>query len=92
MAGSMIKIRRHVPNFVQVDDDFQWEYEVRSMDDLRALPWVKEWTDDPFFYRLSLSDEHLMAETYQGAKWWVLGSLISGRESLNLPEWRRPRD
>jgi hypothetical protein len=71
-----------------------------TQQELRALPWVKEATEDPGFHRLSVSGSGrvrapwdrdvglvvLMAEYDGGKRWHVLGGL-EAPDIYGLPSW-----
>ena len=69
-----MQIRQHRPNFVDTDDPLLID-EFRTTEELLSIPWIKEWQEEPDFYRYSLTrDFKLMAELENGYGWWVIGT------------------
>ena len=66
----MNKIVQRIPPFFS---GFQPAREIfTSIEQLLEIPFVKSWTDDKDFYRLSVQDNCLIAELKSG-KWRVVG-------------------
>lgn len=92
----MNEIRQHIPAFVELDGDPEGA-RFLDLEELLAIPWVKNWSTFPGFHRFSLSDDAcrdgsrvilLMAEFRGGAEWWVAGFLKDPVEGL--PKWKHP--
>lgn len=80
----MNEIVQHIPAFLETDEPRQ-RSSFDSLAQLLEIPFVKIWTDDRDFHKLSVSDDNLIAEQRGGRSWWVVGFL---RESVPwLPEW-----
>lgn len=81
----MNEIVQHIPAFVETGDEPRKRANFESLAQLLEIPFVKSWTDERDFHKLSVSDHLLIAEQRGGRSWWVVGSL---RESVpELPEW-----
>jgi hypothetical protein len=65
------------------------EVDFTTIEELRAVPFVKRWLDDG--WTLCLSKPHLMAEKKRKCEFWVIG-ILSGDDidGLGLPEWKNP--
>jgi hypothetical protein len=59
--------------------------EFDTLDELLAIPWVKNFSDLKTFYRYSVSGKCLMAEYRGGREWWVIGLLR--HNDIELPKW-----
>lgn len=80
----MNEISRYVPAYVETDEPIK-RASFDTLAQLTELPLVRRFTDDKDFYKLSASDNHLIAEYRGGRNWSVVGSL---REAVpGLPEW-----
>jgi hypothetical protein len=92
----MIRVKQHVPNFVDVDECeyYQGEDTQSLLSDPRLLQRTK---DHPVFCKTDNSywsfeqgreihQELLMAESTDGRKWFVLGYVIEG--TMDLPQAR----
>jgi len=93
----MIVLRQHIPAYVDLSEPPQVAT-AETQADLLATPWVQRYACDQLvarggvvrrrpFYRFSLSENHLMAEHHDGRHWWVVGTITSGRDQLDLPPW-----
>jgi hypothetical protein len=87
----MTTIKQHIPDFVSGVDPQTAVFVGRES--LLAIPWVKQWSDDPEFHIYSLAPDRpmLMAEYDGGLRWHVIGFIkATPRElrALALPEWR----
>lgn len=84
-----MKIRQHVPNFVDIPPAPEEEF--NSPEELLAIPWVvnfKGLRGDKFdkFVKSKHRDSYLLMATYENGKhWWVVGYLDG--EPNFLPEW-----
>lgn len=88
-----MKIRRHIPGFVDVDPPEDIEF--RSIEELLAIEWLKNDRENDFdgipFWRHSQSrygDEWLLLSEWKGNgvhKWWVVGYLS---DDMGLPEFK----
>lgn len=79
----MNEIRQHRPAFFE-----GWENETIQFDtleELLAIPWVKNFSAHGNFHQYSVSGNHLMAEYRGGREWWVVGTLKHDVEGL--PKW-----
>jgi hypothetical protein len=91
-----MKFTERYPNYIDVGMPRQ--YDVYSLDDLYAVPRVKDAMTWPDFYRLSLDTEEslitgskfLMAETKEGYAWWAIGRFNGAIEEWvkALPTWK----
>lgn len=95
------RVAQYLPAFVS-DEIARASASADTRAELEALPFVKQWTADPAFHRLSLSDAKLrapwdrdaalpalMAEMDGGARWYVVAGLE--RPALyDLPTWEAP--
>jgi len=87
-----MKITRYVPTFVDLDEP-PLICKFGTLEELKTIPFVYNFTKDPNFYRFSVSDNRLMAEYIGGKKWWVIGYLdIDATNELILPKWTRPKE
>lgn len=76
-------IRQHIPDFFEGFEKALVDF--NTLEDLLAIPWVKNFSAHANFYRYSVSDNHLMAEYRGGRTWWVVGTLRHRVDGL--PEW-----
>ena len=81
----MNKFTVHIPNFVDHRDPPP-SCEFETLDELKAIPHVKQASDSPSFSHFALSDNHLMSISDGGKHWWVLGH-IDNPSSVDLPQW-----
>lgn len=92
-----MKIRQHIPNFI--DDINPKQNEVEISNEIFNLEWVKKWSIGEFkkipFWRYSQSKPSMFGRDIEwtliaewksenGHYWWVIGY---SSESLNLPEF-----
>ena len=78
--------RQHVPAFV--DDDGPREVgEYHDEASLRAIPFVRRWTDDGYALEVSV-DRPLALMAVRGEKFWVVAFLSDDVPSL--PRWEDP--
>jgi hypothetical protein len=77
-------IRQHIPDFCEGFDKATVEFD--TLEELLAIPFVKNFSRHPTFFRFSMSDRHLIAEYRGGREWWVVGTL-SHPEAVPLPDW-----
>jgi len=97
-----LKIRQHIPNFVDIGDEKPPVQKFSSLSELFKVPFVKRWDTDSisrfslspprnFGTRPSGKDNILMAEMKDGS-YWVVG-FINGHVddlkdlSFHLPRW-----
>ena len=87
-----MKINRYTPAFI--DTDTKEIYEFSSTEELLLMPWIQRRTENPGFYRFSISHtpdfidtDTLMAEYDEGYMWWVIG-FIDKTDKLSLPIWK----
>jgi hypothetical protein len=75
-----------MPGFMDFEPEPAAEFE--TLDELRAVPFVRRWVEDPQFRRLSLAgphgDEYLLMAEMADASHWVIGYL---REPVALPQF-----
>jgi len=80
------------PGYFSGFEDYEWD--IKSLDELLALDWVKRFADSPDFAQFSyttgglrgptgVSQYTLMKETTDGG-WWVVAGID---ESFGLPVW-----
>ena len=81
----MNAIRRHFPNFVDVDEQERVTVAFNTVDELLGISWVKKFASLPHFHQFSISDRHLIAEYRGGREWWVVGLLE--HPVIDLPKW-----
>jgi len=82
----MIKFRRHVPNFVELDKMPEIQ-EFDFVDSMLNDEWIGGFRKIPNnFYRFSISGHYLMAEYDNGKVWWVVGYVVEG-DVTSLPDW-----
>jgi len=83
----MNTIRQHIPDFVEIEPHERETAQFETVEELMVLPWVRNFTKLPGFYRFSVSNNgaHLIAEYRGGREWWVVGRL--GHTNIDLPEW-----
>lgn len=80
----MNRIIQHTPAFVDRRDpppraDFS------TMDELCAIPFVKQWLDDKDYGTLAQDTGSLMAVSRGGSRWWVIGNF---KEPVDfIPQW-----
>jgi hypothetical protein len=101
-AGGMIKLRQHIPAFVETDRA-PLVIEAADTGALLAHPRIQSWAkDDPYvrdgvhgvhrFHQFSVADRRdspaLMAEYDEGDYFWVIGHITEGADALQLPDWR----
>lgn len=80
-------LRLHVPGFVEVGDDFQYDYPFETTEDLLALAPVAARTKDAGHSHFVLNDrDYLMQITHDGFHWWVVGR-VSKPGAVTLPKW-----
>lgn len=79
----MNAIRQHRPAFFEGFDNATVEF--NTLEELLAIPWVKNFSTIKGFHRFSVSDNHLMAEYRMGREWWVVGFLKD--KNVGLPLW-----
>ena len=83
----MNQVRPHMPGFMDFEPDPPADF--TTLDELRAVPFVRRWIEDPQFRRLSIShqhgDEHLLMADMADGSFWVVGYL---KEPVDLPAWR----
>lgn len=80
----MNKIVQHIPAFVDGVDPQSATFS--SLDELREVPFVRRFMEAPDFFRLSQDDPYLIAESFEGRHWWVIGRLAQPCD--DLPIWR----
>ena len=101
----MNRVQQYLPGFV---DPVNVEREVAvaaTLDELRALPWVRKWEEQDGFRRFSVTKDTtmrpqwdwrgpgvraLMAELDDGKKWYVVAGLEDA-DRYNLPAWEPVR-
>lgn len=81
-----MKIKRYLPNFVDIEGFRLEEAMPITIEDLLEVSWVKLWSDVKGFYRFSLSGNYLMAELHEGKEWWIVG-IFEDKSFQELPEW-----
>lgn len=77
------EIRQHIPDFCEGFEKAVVEF--NTLEELLAIPFVKNFSAHDSFHRYSVNDNHLIAEYRGGREWWVVGILKSSVEGL--PEW-----
>ena len=81
----MNAIRQHIPASVVGFEEDAVTIEFDTLEELVAIPFVKNFSIYGNFYRYSVSDNHLMAEYRGGREWWVIGFLQN--PDIGLPAW-----
>jgi hypothetical protein len=82
----MNSIVQRIPNFVEIMDDKPKHSEFETLEELQAIPFVKQYISEPGFNGFVQHRLWLMAILEEGKKWLVVGRLrkpVSG-----LPMWR----
>lgn len=82
----MNRFKQHFPNFCAGFNAEEQDFD--TIEQLKENEVVKKWLKQKHFYRLSLSDNALMAELKEGKEWWVIGYL---KEPVDLPIWEIKR-
>lgn len=86
------KIRRHRPGFVEVDEPAT-ETTFETAEQLFAIPWVKQWSDDPEFdhferhqTKMRLPDgafpDQLLMAVMKSGKFWVVAYVDNAFELI----------
>ena len=84
-----MKVTQHRPAFFE---GFENEViEVNTKEELLNIKFIKNFSEQPNFYRYSITDNCLMAEFENGKKWWVVAHL-EDFDSLDLPKWQPPEE
>lgn len=91
----MISILQHIPNFVEGIEP--QKITVANTAELLVIPFIKRWSEDPRFYRFSISKRQrsdvrsdlLMAELDKNKEWWVVGYLTG---DVDLPEHKNQQE
>lgn len=85
-------VKRYYPAFY--DDSYErTEHEVRSKEELLALPFVRDWASDAGFTGWWLGSEgHLMAVFDAGRAWYVVATLHPSKDEclegwFDRPPW-----
>lgn len=81
----MNRFKKHIPSFVDTDQENPW-YEFETTDDLLNLEVVKQYREEKEFCHFALADDSLMAVTHNGYRWHVVG-YIEKSEEIFLPKW-----
>jgi hypothetical protein len=76
-------IRQHRPDFVEGYPKALVEFD--TLEELLAIPWVKNFSVLKTFHRYSVSGNCLIAEYRNGREWWVVGLLKNN--DVGLPKW-----
>jgi len=87
----MAKIRRHVPSFVDMDEEPE-TVEFTTVEELLEIPFVNDWNRDEDFFRFSIGSRKnrislLMAEFDKGKAWYVVGHMENVND-IELPDWK----
>lgn len=94
----MSYIVRHIPAYVSGGDP-EGGYNFDSLEELLAIPFVKEWSKDNEFHKFSLTEwywgkrpfRQLMAELNYGFKWYVVGTIHDDYPDTtflkDMPNW-----
>lgn len=94
-----MKIQRHIPNCCRDGcDPLPEPVEFNDLQELMDIDFVKQWSENPTFFRYSISvekvlyhDTLLMAEMEEGKSWWVIGYLSGENiEDMQFPHWHAP--
>ena len=80
-------IRQYRPAFFEGFENETVQF--NTLEEMLAIPWVKNFAANPDFYRFSISDRHLMAEYRAGREWRVVGFLRD--PNVGLPAWEQPK-
>lgn len=90
----MPEIRRHIPNFVDMDEEEPETVKFSTVKELLEIPFVKSFSDGDF-HKFSIADDEsdplLIAEYNEGRKWYVVGH-IDNISNLDLSEWKPVKD
>lgn len=77
-------IRRYAPAFCDQSGPKEVSFETHA--ELMAIPFVKNFSAWPNFYRYSKSKSKLIAEYDNGKTWFVVGTLID-IDLVDMPIW-----
>lgn len=90
-----MELKMHRPAFVESETPVP-TYQFNTLEELVAIPELKELSDTPTFKRWSISIsnpeirsmcQHLLMAEFKNGKWFVIGYLPSEADSIGLPEW-----
>lgn len=81
----MNRLTQHIPSSVDYREAPP-SATFTTYEELLAIPFVKQWADDKSYGSFAQSDEHLMAVSPSGDKWFVVGYLLSAVDWL--PIWQ----
>lgn len=86
-----MKIKQHRPGFVEGYEDLEADFS--SVEELKAIPWIARWAQEPGFHVFSiygsqLSGDYLLIAEFKGddPKWWTIGFL--SEDIKELPRWQ----
>lgn len=80
----MPKITQYKPAFFEGFENKVVEF--TTNEELFNIDFVKRFSENPKFYRYSVSDNKLMCELDEGKDWYVIG-FIEG--DVDLPVWKK---
>lgn len=85
-------VKRHIPGFTSTDSSEETTFTVGSLEELKELSFVKNFTCSKDFHQLSVSrgwgGRSLMAELNGGESFYVIAHLPDDEE-LDLKDWVR---
>lgn len=81
----MNKFTVHIPAFVDYREDPP-AYEFETLEELKAIPHVKQAAGIPNFSHYAITERYLMSISDGGKHWWVLG-YIRDPTAVDLPQW-----
>lgn len=86
-----MRIKQHIPGFCEGYEDLEAEF--NSVEELKAIPWIARWSQEPDFrlfsiYGSQLSGDYLLIVEFSGSdpKWWTIGFLSEDIKAL--PRWQ----
>lgn len=87
-----MKVKRHIPAFVERDPEPDDLTEVSTLDDLLRVRWVKDWSDEPYFDHWERSDysaqTQLLMAIHKDGTHWVTAYVTTDGDLSALPQWK----
>lgn len=79
-----MQIRQYRPDFFEGFNNETAQF--NTLDEMLAIPWIKNFAAIQGFYRFRIDRDHLIAEYREGREWWVVGLFPEG-SNVALPEY-----
>jgi hypothetical protein len=97
----MILVKQHIPNFVDTGEAAPIEMTCNTLDEVLALPFIKQW-DDEFLDHFEKSsygsiwtgmvvNSWLLMAIMKDGRFWVVAYLITDDNLRDLPLWKGPK-